>query len=90
MFTSLFGLSVGNALGYLEAHKNRERIRRSKKMRITGANTTNPMLASGAGAVTYHSLSWAERMRVHDYVEELIQQAKWDEEKCAKQQSKSI
>lgn len=85
MFTALTGMAIGNALGQLEVYKNRERIKRERKMRITGANTTNPMLASGAGAVTYHSLSWAERMRVHDYVEELIQQAKWDAEKCNKQ-----
>lgn len=90
MFTSLFGISVGSALGYLEAHKNRERMKRSKKMRITGANTTTPGLASGAGAVTYHSLSWDQKMALLDYVDELAQQAKWDEEKCAKQQSKSI
>jgi len=66
--------------------EQRKARKRRAKMRITGANTDRPGIASGAGAVTYHSLPWKQRAAVNDYLDELRQQSKWDAEKCANQQ----
>ena len=91
MLTSLFGLSVGDALGYLEAHKRQTTAmatieahkRRTTKIRIYGANTTTAY-------IPYNHLTPGQRPKAADYLDELRTQAKWDAEKCANQQSKNI
>ena len=52
------------------------------KIKICAANTVRAGALPEGKLVT---LDWREYRRVLSYIEELRQQAKWDEEKCNKQ-----
>lgn len=89
MFNAIAGMYLGQALGLIEQEKRRkadaEKARRNK-IRIRDANTTRP----GVESSTMFALPFWQLMALVRYLEELRQQAIWDAEKCAKQQSKNI
>ncbi len=58
-------------------------LKRFGKLRIAAANTEQAVI----DFLPSHMMTWRTVDRIVEYIEELRQQAKWDAEKCAKQQS---
>ena len=91
MFGLTWVLGYSTVQGLIEQEKRHkadaEKAIRKEKIRIKDANTKEPGIAKGASANIYYKLPYVQRMKVIDYLDELKQQAKWDAEKCANQQS---
>lgn len=58
----------------------------TRKARIGAANTERATI----DYLPHNMMGWCTVDRIVEYIEELRQQAKWDAEKCANQQSKNI
>lgn len=61
-------------------------LKRFGKLRIGAANTEKAVI----DFLPAHMMGWKTIDQIADYIDELRQQAKWDAEKCANQQSKNI